>query len=102
MIEQLKCMGANCGSITGEHSPECLLEAYITFGCDQAKLHDAARVVFNKIDARDARIAELEGLLRDVVATQQANYGNSIATHMAMSTMAGVIKHALSKEPSHG
>lgn len=59
--EVVACKGINCGTTTGEHSPECLLEAYITYGCDQPTLHAALQdVVAQYREHMAARIAELE------------------------------------------
>ncbi|MCP1651644.1 hypothetical protein [Pseudomonas nitroreducens] len=48
--EGAPCQGRNCGTTEAKHSPECMLEAAITFGCSQADLHEAAEAVFAKID----------------------------------------------------
>lgn len=85
-VEAAGCKGANCGTTTGDHSPECVLEAYITFGCEQSDLHEAAKAVLDQhsriVAAKDAEIARFinEGIkladerdeLRAQLAAQQA------------------------------
>lgn len=57
--EGAPCQGRNCGATDFKHSPECLLEAAITFGCDKADLREAAESVFSKIDAMGEQIGQL-------------------------------------------